>query len=573
MTQELLKFIDCFGIQFGFYLDGKSKYYSTIGGILTMIAFLISIISFFIFKCDDFKRKNPILYSYELPYSNKYNQESEKILIPFRIISIDHNLINKDIFISIFSNNKSYPSKLCNKTELEIRFNNYYLNSNLDKLYCIEITEIQINSTIDSNLSNTIKLEVNSNENINDYGIEIFLPTIKTLPKNYKNPFYIFFKHYIYFFNLLTYKADNLFLQKNIFINDNGWINKNVKNTSVISYNSIKSDFNIKENNSTLLYSLNIKLESFIKYNERSFNKLQKILSDSFPLFYAFFWIFHCISRAFKLSEEKKKIFESMFENLVEKKDKLTLFAKKVEENNKKKIAEEDRSVSKINFFDDHHSNILSINNKREEGMDNTNIILKRMNYNRPRKRIDSAYLRRNNEFKNNITPLSIKLNSLSKDVSPSNVNKNPDNTKFSKNSVNIISCNASLLIHKQQDLIPIKMMDKKYEKKLLFPYKFYLLSIFCKNTIKISSEKLKFNKCWNKKLRQFIKLNDYIGHFLDLESYIILQREFNILKEKLFNKKHFSLIEYYAKININDHLEVKRLLECVDTKKDTHIF
>ena len=240
--QELLKLLDCFGTQLSFFLDGNRKHYTTIGGILTIITLLICVVSFFIFELGDLKRKKPILYTYELPYSSKLNLEAEKILIPFRIINIDQNLINKDILVNIFFNNKSFNSKLCNETEFETKYDNYYLNIKLNELNCIEIIETEINSIIDSISNNSIKLEVNSNGDIINYGIEIFLPKIKTLPKNRKNPFYVFFKHYIYFFNNLTYKIDNLFIQKNIFINDNGWIYKNDKNISVLSYKNIESD-------------------------------------------------------------------------------------------------------------------------------------------------------------------------------------------------------------------------------------------------------------------------------------------------------------------------------------------
>ena len=79
--------------------------------------------------------------------------------------------------------------------------------------------------------------------------------------------------------------------------------------------------------------------------------KLQNMLADCFPLFYLFFWIFQRISKVFKLSQEKRKIFESMFENLIEKENKFALFANKIEENDKIKIVEEDRSGSKQIFL------------------------------------------------------------------------------------------------------------------------------------------------------------------------------------------------------------------------------
>ena len=537
MMQELLKFMDCFGIQFSFYLDGKRKYYTIAGGILTTIALLICIISFFLLKIDDIKRKNPILYyTYELPYSKTSNHESRKILIPFRIINIGQNLINKDIFI--IYNKKTLISKLCNETEFGIKSSNIYLNNNLDKLYCIEITEDQINSTIDSVFNNSVNLEIYLNDNtINDiknYGIEILLPTICQIPKTFKNQFYINFKHYIYFFNTLNYKVDNLFLQKNIFINDDGWIYKNENIISFLSYNNINSNSYYKENNMSLLYSLNIKLESLTRYNVRSFMRLQNMLADSFPLFYLFFWVFQNIAKVLKLSEEKKKIFESLFENLIEKEDKFKLFANKIKENNRKQIVEEDKSGSKNDIFDNHQSNILSLNNKEEERSDNKSIILSK---------------KFNKEIFHNIVNIRSMRNRI--------VSKNPTKIRSS-----------FILPHKKLNLNPTKSTDRIFEKKPLFSYKFYLLSVICKNMTKINIEKLSHTKLPNKNLKIFLKLNNYIGHFLDLDSYIILQKEFNILKERLFKKKHFSLLEHDNKININDNLEIKRLMESIGSKK-----
>ena len=550
MIQELFKFIDCFGIQFSFYFEGKRKHSTSIGGILTTITLLLCIVSFIVSEFDNFKRKKPILYTYELPYSSSFNLESEKILIPFRIINLDQNSINKNLVINMFYNNKPLPLKLCNETDFEMQFNYYYLNESLNEFYCIEISEDQINSTVISSFNNSIKLEIHSNEkiiynNINGYGIEIYLPTLKLLPKSYKYPFYILFTHYIYFFNKFSYKVDNIFIQKNIFIEDNGLIFKNNKKYSVLSCSNTNSDFYYKDNNTTILYSSNIKLESIIKYNEKSFKKLLTMFSNSFPLFYIIFWIFQHISHVIKLSEEKRKIFESMFENIVEKDDKFALFAKKIEENNAKQKVDENKSESKNNFFDSHKNNNLSINKKNEDGTHNLSSI--HINRNFPHSSKDDFRIFLNDK------------------VTPNCVNW--------KNSEKIVPSFVLPKAHRLLNLNPIKKSIKKQEKKLLFPYKFYLLSIFCKNITKISIENLNHIKCLNKNLKKFFNLNNYIGHFLDLNSYIILQREFNILKEKLFNKKHFSLLENYTKININDCLEIRRLMECVDAKKETHIF
>ena len=44
-AKEVLECFDLFGTKMGFYTEGKPKYYTAFGGILSIISILISIVS------------------------------------------------------------------------------------------------------------------------------------------------------------------------------------------------------------------------------------------------------------------------------------------------------------------------------------------------------------------------------------------------------------------------------------------------------------------------------------------------------------------------------------------------
>ena len=43
---------------------------------------------------------------------------------------------------------------------------------------------------------------------------------------------------------------------------------------------------------------------------------------------------------------------------------------------------------------------------------------------------------------------------------------------------------------------------------------------------------------------KKFVKANLFINQLMDVSSYIILQREFQVLKKKILSKEKFNLVE-----------------------------
>jgi hypothetical protein len=100
----------------------------------------------------------------------------------------------------------------------------------------------------------------------------------------------------------------------------------------------------------------------------------------------------------------------------------------------------------------------------------------------------------------------------------------------------------------------------KSYVQRKLFPYKYYLCSIFIKN-IDITKKSVFFT-------RKFIVVYNFICQLFDISSYLILQREFQILKSTVMIRKYRDVLENRQKINVNDHSFNTDMKECLDSHK-----
>ena len=60
MIFSILKYIDCYGTKFNFYTEKNRKFYTPLGGILSILALFFSILIFIFFNFDDFLHNSPI---------------------------------------------------------------------------------------------------------------------------------------------------------------------------------------------------------------------------------------------------------------------------------------------------------------------------------------------------------------------------------------------------------------------------------------------------------------------------------------------------------------------------------
>ena len=144
-----------------------------------------------------------------------------------------------------------------------------------------------------------------------------------------------------------------------------------------------------------------------------------------------------------------------------------------------------------------------------------------------------------------------------------------PQNKKANCN-VQINTSNQNLIIKEnifKGNINPLKTKKfenpmspkKKFIRQLLFPYKYYLCSIFIRNLD--TTNKVYFISS------RFARVYTFLCQLFDITTYFCLLREFNALK-KIFNEKSLHLIERNKKININANSFIKDINNCIGEHK-----
>ena len=100
----------------------------------------------------------------------------------------------------------------------------------------------------------------------------------------------------------------------------------------------------------------------------------------------------------------------------------------------------------------------------------------------------------------------------------------------------------------------------KLYIQKKLFPYKYYLCSIF------IGNIDLKKKSCFF--TRKFLVVYNFICQLFDISSYLMLQKEFQIMKNTIMIGKYKDILETNQKINVNTRTFNVDMKECIDSNK-----
>ena len=509
--------------------------------------------------------------------------------------------------------------KLCNETSMVNRSNLYQINTSLDNLYCIDMEDLYmgghwqadfikyiefdlyvcedgINYNASDKKCTTYEKIINSSLG-NSYEMEIFYPLVYYQPTNKSFPIIIKYTSSFYHFSRYTNKIDRLFLQKYIFYDDVGLFKKEIKNYTYWGQSSLLGDSYatnegkdlMNEGSTSRLYSVNIYLHSDIICYTRSHKKIMIIIAESLPIMNVIIVILGSIAKLFKISAGNMKLTELLFVNIKEKWKKLNgekynnqlnqIYKNK--NNNSKIFPFYQGRITKIKNGTNTNLPFINknINNKNnniseneassslfclnhQQSLNNSNII---KNENE-KKSIDS----KNNEIvkyprksKNIIGSYShiISNESFNKTINNININigNNVDNEYSKKNRSSARQSNKSGN-KKSQKEDKTNKKEKYYVKQNLFPYKYYLYSIFIKN---ININKKSF--CFPKK---FLNVYNFICQILDISSYLVLQKEFQTIKNTLMKGKYRSIIENKQKINVNDKSFNVDMKECLDDQK-----
>ena len=544
--KNFLTICDLYGGHFHWYIGFKSKNYTYYGGFFSILS-LIGIIFIFAFLgYNDFKRNNPNSNTSTVPPTGykKIKFGKEKLYLPWRIIDYDENAINisgliypKIFYFTVQPDNITgelitkfnfVNYKLCNETSMKNLGEEYIIDIPIDTLYCIDMEDLNVGGSWNSDFLNFIRFDLymcqdGINYNMSDskctnyddlkkiYGkgdsifFELLYPVIQFQPTNLKVPILILYKTYYYILNKLTNKLDRMYLQEYIFEDEQSWIFDNPKNVSYWGVSSINGESYITEDKDVLrfagnskLYTLNMYFELGIIFYTRKYKKLYEILGEIFPIMSAICSFFSFLSGIFSDLKTAKSLNEYItgYEN-----DKYPI--KFINKNKSTKQLKINRDIS--------FNNNNSIKNNQ---ITNSINIFRNKDFNlrgKPGKYSNrKLYISKNLDESSNIfcnqNNISININSYRKKISRKN--------------------NDPIVDKSEQK-------NKPKNKKEKYPLHYYFFGYIYSRVSKKKNNGKHF-LCITEK---FYKSFTYFRHFIDISSYIVLQKEFETFK-KLINSK-----------------------------------
>ena len=591
----ILKYIDVFGISCTFYREKMPKFYTVTGGIFSIITLISAVLILIFFSLDDLKRKLPITTTTYIPTEGYRNIKfgKEKLWIPWSIVDYNNNeyvnhteilfpiiyyisSIKDEITKEYKTMKKILDYKLCNETSMAKEKNNYGITVSLDKIYCIDMEELDMGGSWMTSYINYIQFDlyycqngINYNEtneectsfnklrnflgNNNSLDIEFYYPIVQFQPTNKTNPIVIIYQQNFYHLSKYVNKIERIYLQEHKLTDDSGWILNYEKNSSFWGLNSISGEtyFNGEENDlfnegsSSRAYSFNLYLNPGIIHYKRGYKKIYTIFCDNYPISYIIYFILKSISMFLKKVESNKRMIELLFENFKDKpndfeesmkriKEKSTPKNKRMNNNNNKtidKILMRRKSVgvsfifkkfgnsSKIINDNLKIRNVLNCNNIHNNNNNNININI-------------------SNNYINKQKRKSLAMNSSKQNLILDNNNQNLSNRNYERSlkSSNIKEFNLN-------------------NKENIFPYKYYVFSIFIKN-LNTSKKKVFISP-------RFSKIYAFYCQLFDITTYLLIQREFNALKT-FFREKDELLLEKNKKNNSSYNSFIKEIYDFI---------
>ena len=512
--------------------------------------------------------------------------------------------------------------KLCNETSMANRSDTYIMNISLDNLYCINMEDLDVGGNWQGDFINYIEFDlficedgINYNESDkkcttyeqilnssinNSYEMEIYYPLVYYQPTNRSYPILVKYKNYFYHLSRYSNKIDRLYLQKYMLYDDVGIFTKSEKNYSYWGVSSLAGDSYatreekdlMNEGSTSRLYSFNIYLNSDIICYTRSYKSILIILANTLPILNVIFVVLGFIDEIFKISTKNKKMTELLFVNI---KEKFKRFNGESFSDKFNKIYNSNNNINKnykLYKRNISRSNIPYFNKVLNNSNNNDNII--KNNTNISDKEVSSSLfhlnhqhsLNKNDLIKNENEKISIiSKNNIQRPTKSNNILENYSNNIISNESFNKTINNININIGNNPDFEYSKKnkssnrqsnkssnkkvktteksnkKEKYYVKQTLFPYKYYFYSIFIRN-INMNNEKSYFFT------KKFLNVYNFICQILDISSYLILQKEFQTIKNTLMKRKYRDLIENRQKINVNDRSFNVDMTECLNDQK-----
>ena len=523
---------------------------------MSILCLLGCVITALVLSLDDLKKLNPKTTKSEVPGGEfrVVNLEESKIWIPWRLITyeekfIDHRgilypmvsliegALNDEIGMDLKYHDLKY--KLCNETPMANITDIYHIDTPLNELFCIDQSDIPFGgSWLGDNLYYLEVslflceegIEFNASDprctplpNIVDFTnttwlFEFYYPVVQFQPTNQEIPMVVIYKNYYYRLSSYTYKIERLYIQENILSDDKSLFSTTYTNTSCWGISTVYGDTYfwqethdpLVKSNSSVLFSLDIYMDTGRIHYTRSYKKMFEIVSDIFPVLNILIICFEKITIFIKFALAKKSVIELLFEKNKDYRKRKRMLVKNIKINDSFKYSKDKLDInSNFNKFND----IYKLN----------------QNY--------------NNKINNNSINKSEIINSGKITKACKNSNKSLEKSGISLNS-----------LYSNKERRPYRNMYSITPKKTkLFPMFYFFLDI-----IMDKLERPKTFCCVNKK---YLIAYNFVARIFNISSYILLFKYFNIHKNFILKEMKNYNININKKININDN-EVMETIE-----------
>ena len=598
---NFFKYIDFFDSKFHFYVGGHPTNSSIFGGIMSLIFFILSIVTFLVFAWPDLKKLNPITSKSEIPGGDMrvVNLHNSKVWVPFRMVTyeekfIDHRGILHPVvsFIegkwnSSFGMDLTYHTldyKLCSETSMANKTEEYKIDIPLNECFCIENDDFPWGGSWYGDFLYFFEVNLFLCENGIDYNssdprcsrmpdllqhhntswlFEFYYPVVQFEPSDQENPISVIYRSYFYRLSTYANKVERIYIQENIMEDDQSIVSSNLTSKSYWGITNIYGDSYftpdekdpLVKSTSSRLYSLVVYMDQgYVRYTRR-YKSIYYIFSEILPLVNVLLAFLKKFTRYIKLIIARKNISSYIFENIpINDNEQQILSVRKKHSYEIKPLTKFTPSKNFIRIKKSlPENNISSIVNLNVESLNNPNRATQEKEKTKSNRLKLPMKKNGNENGENNLGDVNV-IRFLNK----SQLKRKIVNDS---NKMNIPIVNINNILYKR------KNENKASEKNELFPLPYFYMNL-------IFDRLIKPKRCFCFDKRYFIMYNFMIKIF-DISSHIKLLKYFTIFTDYFFSnelngkKKNFPYFE--KKININDDKKMEEIENIGD--KDEDIF
>ena len=317
---SLLKMIDMFGRPYPLSFNKEKQLQTRLGGILTIIMFLLLALALVFFGMQLFARINPNLitkvrpsnreklkfglnmaYIIENQYNTIYRNAMEYLTIESYYVEIIYK-VGPDGFYNASMKNYSLTTKNCNELDFSEENRDSFAQNNLKYGTCVEDHE-EIEGFFDRSYVTFVVTEVNrcvntttrtckrSKEEIDDFlnsnplQLSIYYEELDFNPMNFSNPLKTYMTVDSYVLSDDLCKTENYFFMENIIMTDIGWFDNSYNVTKMQEFEKVESRFYLKDKSEKCLVKTRIFVSEYTKYNYRIYMKAQDLLAQLGAIF------------------------------------------------------------------------------------------------------------------------------------------------------------------------------------------------------------------------------------------------------------------------------------------------